>query len=654
MRDRTIAEGRRAGFGVNTAAVLLTCALATLAPGTGDAAEIMVAAGGNLQAALNGAQPGDTILLEPGAEFLGPFVLPLKTGNEPITIRSAAPDDQLPRPGVRIGPSYSHLLPKLRSSHTAAAIRTAPGAHGWRLAYLEFAANRDGHGDIIQLGEGTSAQASLDRVPHDIILSHLYVHGDPLLGQKRCIALNAAAVTIRDSYVSDCKGVGMDTQAICGWNGPGPFVIENNYLEGAGENVMFGGADPAIQGLVPDGITFRGNHLAKPMSWRDPIIPTPRDVAAAVGPGGTLPPGTYAYRIVARRPVGQGYTGRSTASAEVSIASPGGAVHLAWAKVPNATEYLIYGRSPGAQAQYWVSKTESFVDTGAAGTSGAVPTSAGTVWTVKNLFELKNARNVVVEYNVMENHWKQAQAGWAIVFTPRNSNGKCTWCVVERVTFQFNVVRNVSGGINVLGFDDPVRGSKQTRDLIISRNLFTRVTTALGGSGWFLQLGDEPRDITVDHNTIDHDGSTLVYAYGGTASAPRRIQGLQFTNNAARHGKYGFSGAYFAYGSAILANYYPGAVFDRNYLAGGSASRYPAGNLFAGSFPDAFVDAAQGDFRAAEGSLLSGAATDGSAIGCEMEQRWPWINAVVAGRPLDDGEGSLPAPHAPGNLRVVG
>jgi hypothetical protein len=77
------------------------------------------------------------------------------------------------------------------------------------------------------------------------------------------------------------------------------------------------------------------------------------------------------------------------------------------------------------------------VDTGTTGTPEVVPTSEGTVWTVKNIFELKNARQVRVEHNILENHWKQAQPGWAIVFTPRNSGGGCSWCVVEDVTFQY-------------------------------------------------------------------------------------------------------------------------------------------------------------------------------------------------------------------------
>ncbi|HEV3468232.1 MAG TPA: hypothetical protein VG148_02850, partial [Pyrinomonadaceae bacterium] len=55
---------------------------------------------------------------------------------------------------------------------------------------------------------------------------------------------------------------------VAGWNGPGPFLIENNYLEAAGENVLFGGAVPAARGLIPSDITVRRNHVAKPLSWK--------------------------------------------------------------------------------------------------------------------------------------------------------------------------------------------------------------------------------------------------------------------------------------------------------------------------------------------------------------------------------------------------
>ena len=249
-----------------------------------EAATIFVAAGGNLQQALNAAQPGDTILLQENAEFVGNFVLPAKTGDAWIILRSAAPDTALPGSGVRIRPSHAPLLARLRSPNSSAALRTAPGAHHWDIRYLEFPANQGGLGDIIQLGDGSSAQNSLAQVPHHFVLNHVYVHGDPLFGQKRGIALNAAHVTISDSHISDCKGVGQDTQAIGGWNGPGPYLIENNYLEAAGENLLIGGSDPAIANLVADGVTVRGNYFSRPMSWRQPLVATPQGVTA-VGDG---------------------------------------------------------------------------------------------------------------------------------------------------------------------------------------------------------------------------------------------------------------------------------------------------------------------------------------------------------------------------------
>jgi hypothetical protein len=619
--------------------------LASLCPDAASAGTLTVRRGDNLQTILNSAVPGDVLLLEAGAEFVGNFVLPVKSGTDPIVVRSAL-HEQLPVPGQRIQPQHAALLARLRSPNTSPALRTAPGAHHWQLQYLEFAANQGGYGDLIQIGDGSSAQNTIDKVPHDLVLSHLYVHGDALLGQKRCVSLNAATVTIRDSHISDCKGVGNDTQAICGWNGPGPYVIENNYLEGAGENVMFGGADPAIPNLVADDITFRHNHVSRPMSWRDPIISTPQNPSGAAVPGGALAPGTYAYRIVARRGVGQGTTGRSTASAEATVSvTTASAVRLTWQPVPGATEYRVYGRSAGAQSQYWTVSGAEFTDTGAAGTAEAVPTSPGTVWTVKNLFELKNARRVVVEDNIFENHWKDAQPGYAIVLTPRNSNGGCAWCVVEHVRFEYNVVRNVAAGINLLGYDNG-NPSRQASDIVFRDNLFTGLSTALGGNGWFVIIGDEPRDVVLEHNTIDSNGNTVVYVYGGTSTDPREVYGFRMIGNAARHGSYGITGAYFAYGNAILNGFFPESVFTANYLSGGSATRYPAGNLFSGAFTDQFVNPTS-DFTVRASSPLKGAAPGGRDIGVDYASLMTRVASVVA------GTAAPKRPPTPANLYIV-
>lgn len=227
-----------------------------------------VPAGGDLQAAINAAGPGDTITLEPGATYVGNFVLPAKDGEQFITIRSSAADADLPGADVRITPAAAALLPKLRSPNTMSVLRTAAGAHHYRLQFLEIYSNVPGASTILALGDGSTAQNTLASVPYALVVDRVYLHGDPTYGAKRGIGLNSASTSIVNSYISDIKAVGQDSQAIGGWNGPGPYTISNNYLEGAGENVMFGGADPAIPNLVPSDITFTHNHVAKPLSWR--------------------------------------------------------------------------------------------------------------------------------------------------------------------------------------------------------------------------------------------------------------------------------------------------------------------------------------------------------------------------------------------------
>src|SRR4051794_24566596 len=233
------------------------CALAAiLLPSIAGAADLYVAAGDSLQAAIDRAMPGDRLLLAPGATFTGNFRLPNKgTSTAWITIRSAAADMLLPPDGVRISPADAVNLAILRSPNTMSALSVAPGAHHWRLQYLEFRANDRGYGDVIALGAGDTTQTSLSQVPRNLMLDHLYIHGDPVIGQKRGISLHSGATWIRDCYVADIKATGADTQAIMGYNGPGPWTVENNYLEASGENILIGGASPKIPNLVPADLT---------------------------------------------------------------------------------------------------------------------------------------------------------------------------------------------------------------------------------------------------------------------------------------------------------------------------------------------------------------------------------------------------------------
>lgn len=254
------------------------------------AATIMVNAGGDFQAALNAAQPGDTIYLQCGATFTGNFLLPNKSGSSYITIRTTAPNSRLPAPGQRIFPAYAYiqettdqcypsLLPKIVTNNSLQAIRTLPYAHHYQFIGVEIAQGNSSVkvDDLVSLGsdpfgndpaQSGAPQTNLAVVPHDLIFDRCYIHADSNGQAKRGIALHSASTNIINSYISGFRVVGQEAQAIAGYNGPGPFNIINNYIEGAGENIMFGGSTPAIQNLIPSDIVIKGNLLSKPTAWR--------------------------------------------------------------------------------------------------------------------------------------------------------------------------------------------------------------------------------------------------------------------------------------------------------------------------------------------------------------------------------------------------
>jgi hypothetical protein len=492
------------------ATLLVTGAIAAGWVMTGVSATIVVPADGDLQAALDRARPGDTLLLQPGATYTGNFVLPDRGALRPITIRSGSTDARLRDASARMDPSLAELLPKLKSPNAQPALRTAPGARQWRIFAVEFQGNGMA-GDIIALGDGSSAQRDRNNLPRDLVLDRVLVRGDPERGQKRGISLNSGATMIRNSYIGDIKSADQESQAIAGWNGTGPYVIENNFLEASGVNLLIGGADPSIPDLVPTDITIRRNHITKNPSWRD------------------------------------------------------------------------------------------------------------TKWGVKNLLELKNARRVLIEGNRLEYNWVDAQPGYAVVFTVRNSGGKAPWATIENVTFRNNLVKNSSAGINILGFDDTAP-SQTASNISIQNNLFVNIDhRQWDGNGMFLQVGNGPENLVVDHNTIIHTG-TVVAVYGGTRTSPRVAPGFRFTNNLAAHNASGIFGNSIGIGLPAIDAYFPGSVIKANVLAGGQSSRYPPGNFFPSmtQFLADFVNAGDGDYRLGPNSAYRRVGTDGFDLGANL------------------------------------
>ncbi len=224
---------------------------------------IHVAAGGDLQAALDMAVGGDTVELAAGATFMGPVTLRDHAGTDWVVIRSDGV--ALPAEGHRVAPSDAAAMARIVAPPALSAIETATQAHHYRLVGIELTTSSDTYSTaIVDLGSSESTVAAM---PHHIVLDRCYLHGAATAGTRRGIAMNAVQVAVVESYFTDFRETGADSQAIAGWSGPGPFGIYDNYLAGAAENVMFGGASSHGPGTNPSDIEICSNHFDKPLTW---------------------------------------------------------------------------------------------------------------------------------------------------------------------------------------------------------------------------------------------------------------------------------------------------------------------------------------------------------------------------------------------------
>lgn len=257
---------------------------ATPAPGK----TLMVKAGEDPSKVVAQASCGDTVELQAGATFDG-LELPAKNCDDShwIIIRTSAPDAKLPPEGTRLTPCYAgvsslpgrpafqcasteNVLAKIEFEARAGngPVHFDPGANHYRLIGLEIT-RAESPSTIYNLIGPSREQGPADH----IILDRMWVHGTAHNETVRGIMLAHSRYTaVVDSYFSDFHciaktGVCVDSQAIAGGSGDdpmGPFKIVNNFLEAAGENIIFGGAEATT---TPADIEIRRNHLFKPMTW---------------------------------------------------------------------------------------------------------------------------------------------------------------------------------------------------------------------------------------------------------------------------------------------------------------------------------------------------------------------------------------------------
>jgi hypothetical protein len=314
--------------------------------------------------------------------------------------------------GTRVTPANTAQMPKIQSTLTNVSIfRTPSGTFVTRYRLIGlFVTHTAAMGELIQLGDGGSNQNTVAKVPTRLIVDRCLIRGSdsPPLNSARGVSVQCGDCAVIESHIDQIHGVGFDSQAIGGWNGTGPVLIRNNFLSGAAENILIGGASTAILNNNPSDITIVRNYFFKPLSW--------------------------------------------------------------------------------------------YVND---------PSYAGTRWTVKNLLELKTGVRVLIEGNVLENCFPDAQVCAAFNIKSSNSGGN-SWALTSDVTIRYNRVINALGGaLQLQGWNGIFQGQLLAR-VYVHDNLFERQAAATfngANGGNYLVAGSGaplggPIAMRFEHNTL--------------------------------------------------------------------------------------------------------------------------------------------------------
>ncbi|MFZ0798430.1 MAG: hypothetical protein WCA13_20495 [Terriglobales bacterium] len=244
--------------------------------------QIHIGARANLTATIEGVKCGDTLLLPAGASFEVKD-LPSKKCDDLhyITVRTDTPDSMLPPEGTRISPAWAGVasLPgrppfaqpsggpaKLLATIVVRRPAGTPVGDHIRFIGIEWTTAADDdigrmvvaeHGDHIIFDRNWFHPAEGKEVGHGVGMiegAHMVAVINSYLSGMSCIA--------RTGKCTDATGIG-------GGKGDeqiSTLKIYNNFIESAGENILFGGS-AATQ--VPTDIEIRRNHLFRPMLWKE-------------------------------------------------------------------------------------------------------------------------------------------------------------------------------------------------------------------------------------------------------------------------------------------------------------------------------------------------------------------------------------------------
>ncbi len=144
------------------------------------------------------------------------------------------------------------------------ALVVRPGTH--HVFVENLVCTSDYRSEVVQLGDATAAQNTVDLVPSLIDLWNVTV---PTHRGKRGFAVHATDAHLKNCSALDVYDPGAaDSQGVWIHNTPGFIRVSGGTFEAGSENIMIGGDSVKIPGNTPSNITIDGVTLRKPLSWR--------------------------------------------------------------------------------------------------------------------------------------------------------------------------------------------------------------------------------------------------------------------------------------------------------------------------------------------------------------------------------------------------
>lgn len=173
--------------------------------------------------------------------------------------------------GSFVGNFFARKPVTLKGKRTAVVVPLDPSAPPLTIlsrdsSFAGFTV-RNGSKDRETVVVGDPAATTAEAQPDSVTLDGLSIEAGEQ-GGHRGISLHGSNLTVRNCSVTGFWEAGRDSQAVWINNGPGPYTVEDCYLEASGETILSGGASIAIPNCVPSDIVIRRNTIFKPDAWR--------------------------------------------------------------------------------------------------------------------------------------------------------------------------------------------------------------------------------------------------------------------------------------------------------------------------------------------------------------------------------------------------